>query len=143
MACGNEYYLGDLLMAAGFPNIEITSSNRLMAYECVLVHEVVSKRIIVLEDLRKGLQAERSMGLGILDLARRHEEIRTLLFPKTDTEIDVQDLMKLVVFDAADTCDNAAAKGHLEKYFHLLAERGTYNSINLIQDDERKVYMCN
>ena len=52
-----QYYLGDLLTTAGFPYIEIMASNKRMAYECILTHEVVTKRVVVLNDLRKGLTA--------------------------------------------------------------------------------------
>ena len=114
MACGNEYYLGDLLMAAGFPNIEITSSNRLMAYGCVLAHDVISKRIIVLDDARKGLELETSIEIGLLNLAHQRPEIRQLVFPEAVCATDVQELIKLVAYDPADTSHKPAAKGHLE-----------------------------
>ena len=36
--------IGDILVAAGFPHIEVTNNNRELAYECCLTYEVITHR---------------------------------------------------------------------------------------------------
>jgi hypothetical protein len=120
----DECFLGDILMAAGFSYLEVTSSNKLIAYECVLMHDVINKRVIVLDDLRKGLTAERSIENTLVNLAHEHTEIRELLFPAADHSIDLGELTKLVSYEVANDSSKVLAKQHLEKYFNLLSERG-------------------
>ena len=70
---GSErYYLCDLLTTAGFPYIEIMSSNKRMAYKCILTHKVVTKSVVVLDDLRKGLTAVTYQRTSLADLANEH-----------------------------------------------------------------------
>ena len=63
-----DFSIGDTLVAAGFPHIEVLHSNRLLACECVLTYEVVTKHIPVLNDLRKGLDSVHAMASTGIDL---------------------------------------------------------------------------
>lgn len=62
-----NFNITDILVSAGFPHIEVTPSNWLLAYEYVLTYEVITKRITVLDDLRKRLDSVRVMGTGVID----------------------------------------------------------------------------
>lgn len=66
----------DILVSAGFPHIGVTPSNQLLAYECVLTYEVITKHITVLDDLRKGLDLVRMMGTSVIDLLQRHSKVQ-------------------------------------------------------------------
>ena len=82
--------ISELLLAGGFPHIEVSPASRLLAYECVLTSEVITKRVPVLDDIRNGLKLEYVMGGNLLDIARLHEEV------KNDARINLQDLQQLI-----------------------------------------------
>lgn len=47
--------ISELLTSAGYPHLSITQERQHLAYECILLYEVITKRIPALDDLRKGL----------------------------------------------------------------------------------------
>ena len=111
-------------MASGFPHIQISPSNRQLAYECCLSNEVITKRIPSLGDLRKGIPSEVVFGRQtLLDLAREHEQIRNILFPKAD-DINLQDVKKLIEYSAAEDVRTIHAKLLFEKYLGEVSQRG-------------------
>ena len=121
-----QYYLGDLLTTAGFPYIEIAASNKKMAYECILTHEVVTKRVVVLDDLRKGLTAVTYLRTSLADLANEHISIRKLVFPDKDSVINLDELMRLVEYDIVNDNQKSIAKDNMDRYLEVLSKRGKF-----------------
>ena len=80
--CHNPSNIADILTSSGFPLIEVIQNNRQLAYECCLIHEVITKRIALLDDLRQRFTSERLTGFNLMNLASIHNEDRHLLFPK-------------------------------------------------------------
>lgn len=110
-------------MAAGFPHIEVLPSNKSLAYECVLTYEVVTKRIPVLDDLRKRLDSVRVMATTGTDLVQQHPQVQLLIFPAAETKIEVSELRQLIKYDHTD--DSTATAGeYFEKYLDELNTRG-------------------
>lgn len=116
-------------MAAGFPHIEVTPSNRSLAYECVLIYEVVTKRIPVLDDLRKGLDAVRVMATTVIDLAQQHHEVQQYIFPGATSKIKVAELRQQFKYETPTDDKTAKAAEHFEKYLDELYVRGTFSFI--------------
>ena len=80
--CDNPSNIADILTSSGFPHIEVIQNTRQLAYECCLIHELITKRIALLHDLRQlGLTSERSMGFNLMNLENIQNEVRHLLFP--------------------------------------------------------------
>ena len=121
-----QCYLGDLLTTAGFPYIEITASNKRMAYECILTHEVVTKRVVVLDDLSKGLTAVTYLRTSLADLANEHISIRKLVFPDKDSVINLDELMRLVEYDIVNDNQKSIAKDNIDRYLEVLSKRGMF-----------------
>ena len=42
--------ISELLTSAGYPHISVTEERRHLAYECILLYEVITKRIPSLDD---------------------------------------------------------------------------------------------
>ena len=118
-------------MAAGFPYLELTSSNKSMAYERPPTHDVITKQLTVLDDLRKGLCAETTMGITLLSLAYEHPDIQQLVFPDVDSTINLQELMNLVTYEITDAIYKVSAREYLEKYFNVLSERGLFFTLKV------------
>ena len=121
-----QCYLCDLLTTAGFPYIEITAWNKRMAYECILAHEVVTKRVVVLDDLRKGLTAVTYLRTSLADLANEHISIRKLVFPDKDSVINLDELMRLVEYDIVNDNQKSIAKDNMDRYLEVLSKRGMF-----------------
>lgn len=116
--------LADVLIAGGFPHLEVCSSTRVLAYECVVRSEVITKRVPALDDLRNGLVSESYMGLNLLDIARSHAEVQLLIFPLPGKRIMLIDLWQLVKFDDASDEEMVNSKRFMEKYLEELDVRG-------------------
>lgn len=119
-----DFNIADTLVAAGFPHIEVLPSNMSLAYECVLSYEVVTKRIPVLDDLRKGLDSVRVMATTGTDLVQQHPQVQQLIFPAAESQIEVSDLRQLIKYNETDD-SKAIAVEFFEKYLDLLNTRGT------------------
>ena len=119
-----DCHLGDLLTTGGFPHLEITASNKRLAYECILTHDVITKRVIVLDDLRKGLSAVTSFRTSIVNLANEYPSIRELVFPDKDGAINLDELMQLIEYDVTDDINKSFAKDNMNCYIDVLAKRG-------------------
>ncbi len=116
--------ISELLLAGGFPHIEVSPASRLLAYECVLTSEVITKRVPVLDDIRNGLKLEYVMGGNLLDIARLHEEVKKLVFPEADARINLQDLQQLIRYDVAEDDIKTSSKNFMERYLKDLDLRG-------------------
>lgn len=118
-----DFNITDILVSGGFPHIEVTPSNRLLAYECVLTYEVITKCITVLDDLRKGLDSVRVMGTSVIDL-QRHPQVQQLVFPVAKSTTEVSELRLLLKYDPTDESTSKVAE-FFEKYLDELSTRGT------------------
>ena len=119
-----DFNITDILVSGGFPHIEVTPSNRLLAYECVLTYEVITKCITVLDDLRKGLDSVRVMGTSVIDLLQRHPQVQQLVFPVAKSTTEVSELRLLLKYDPRDESTSKVAE-FFEKYLDELSTRGT------------------
>lgn len=104
-----DFNITDILVSGGFPHIEVTPSNRLLAYECVLTYEVITKCITVLDDLRKGLDSVRVMGTSVIDLLQRHPQVQQLVFPVAKSTTEVSELRLLLKYDQTDESTSKVA----------------------------------
>ena len=131
MDCNNPSNIADVITASGFPHIQITESNKDLAYECCFVHEVITKQIPLLDDLRQGLMSERSMGLDLLNLANMHEEVRDLLFPPPSDQIDLKNMKTLIQYELSSLHDSAAvvARVFMDRYIEEISQRGKVHFI--------------
>jgi hypothetical protein len=116
--------LVDVLIAGGFPHVEVCSNTRVLAYECVVRSEVITKRLPALDDLRNGLVSEHHMGLNILEIACFHQEVQLLIFPPQHKRIMLKDLKQLVMFEVASDEEKINSKRFMEKYMEDLDVRG-------------------
>lgn len=133
MDTSQDCHLGDLLTTAGFPYLEITASNKRMAYECILMHDVITKRVIVLDDLRKGLNAVTYLRTSIVNLADEYPSIREIVFPDKDSVINLHELMRLVEYDVTDDVGKSSAKDYMNCYIDVLSKRGKlFNKTNIV-----------
>lgn len=119
-----DFNIADTLVSAGFPHIEVLPSNRSLAYECVLTYEVVTKRIPVLDDLRKGLDSVRVMATTGTDLVQQHPQVQQLIFSAAESKIAVSELRQLIKYNQTDGSTAQAAE-YFEKYLDELNTRGT------------------
>ena len=55
-------------MSSGYPHLTVTAERRHLAYECVLLYEVVTKRLAALDDIRQGFTSVSALGTTCLDL---------------------------------------------------------------------------
>ena len=79
---GSQLDITELLMCAGFPHISINEEKRVLAYECCLLYEVVTKRVALLDDIRKGLRSVKVLGNTVLDLLSKWPELTKKFFPE-------------------------------------------------------------
>lgn len=119
-----DFNIADTLVSAGFPHIEGLPSNRSLTYECVLTYEVVTKRIPVLDDLRKGLDSVHVMATTGTDLVQQHPQVQQLIFPLAESKIEVSELRQLIKYNQTDGSTAQAAE-YFEKYLDELNTRGT------------------
>lgn len=119
-----DFNITDILVSGGFPHIEVPPSNWLLAYECVLTYKVITKRITVLDDLRKGLDSVRVMGTSVIDLLQRHSQVQQLVFPVAKSTTEVSELRLLLKYDPTDESTSKVAE-FFEKYLDELSTRGT------------------
>ena len=104
--------------------MEVNRSNRSQAYECVLTYEAVTKRIAVLDDIRKGLSSVRVMATSVTDLVQQHPKVQELIFPAAKSKIEVSALRQLIKYDPTNDSTAKAAE-YFEKYLDELNNRGT------------------
>lgn len=79
----------DMFNVFGFLYLEIMVRNRFFVYECFLLYEVIIKRIVVLEDIRKGLASVRVRGIILLDLLRVYFNLIRYVFLLYCYKVDV------------------------------------------------------
>lgn len=90
----------------------------------VLTYEVVTKRIPVLDDLRKGLDSACVMATTGTDLVQQHPQVQQLIFPAAESKIKVSELRQLIKYNQTDGSTAQAAE-YFEKYLDELNTRGT------------------
>ncbi len=57
-------------------HLEVTEQNRHLAYECCLVHEVMTKMLPALDDIRKRLGEVNMIGITLLSTLERFPELQ-------------------------------------------------------------------
>ena len=90
----------------------------------MLTYEVVTKRVAVLDDLRKGLDSVHVMGTCLLDLLQQNPQVQELIFPVAESRIEVSELKQLIKYDPTDDSTSKVAE-YFEKYLDELSARGT------------------
>ena len=112
------------LQAAGYPHLEATEQSRHLAYECCLVHEVVTKRLPALDDIRKGLGEVNVMGITLLSLLERFPELQGRVFPAYSSDVSVSSLKSHLQY--SQSTDEKCVQAHvwLDQYIEELDERG-------------------
>lgn len=84
--------ISEELQAAGYPHLEVNEQKRHLAYECCLTHEVITKRIPALDDIRKGLGEVNVSGTNLLCILERYPELRERVFPAYSNNISANEL---------------------------------------------------
>lgn len=122
----NPSNITDVLTSSGFPHIEINDGNKILAYECCLMHEVVTKRIPSLHHLREGLMSESCLGTNLLTLVSMHREVRDLLFPPPSNQVNLTQMKQIIQYDPSymHNPDAAAARDLMNRYLEDLSQRG-------------------
>lgn len=118
MDYNNPSNIADIITSSGFPHIQVTDTNKNLAYECCFIHEVITKRIPLLDDLREGLMSESSMGTGLLNLASMH--------PPPSGQIDLVELKRMVQYERGfmRNPDAVVARDFMNTYMEEMSQRG-------------------
>ena len=118
--------ISELLTSAGYPHISITEERRHLAYECILLYEVITKRIPALDDLRKGLSSVKVSQTTLLDLLGL-PDVQQRVFPPHTGKIDV--MMLKLHLEWKETADpvNQTAQQFFLQYIDELHEKGDCN----------------
>ena len=111
--------ISELLMSAGFPHIIITEERRNLAYECILLSEVVTKRIPALDDLTRGLGEVKVSGVSLLSLLERYPELQQRVFPKDLEIIDEREMASHIQYDEISNPLCQRARKFFEQYIAL------------------------
>lgn len=119
--------ISELLISAGYPHISITEERRHLAYECILVYEVITKRIPALDDLRKELASVKVSQTTLLDLLKRLPDVQQRVFPPHTGKVDV--MMLKLHMEWRETADpvNQTAQQFFLHYIDELHEKGDPN----------------
>ncbi len=118
----------EFLTSAAFPHITITEERRNLAYECILLHEVVTKRIPALDDLRRGLGTVKVSGVSLLSLLERYPELQQRVFPMDMGIIDERIMRSHLQYDESSDPLCQRARKFFDKYLDELF-RGDYSSV--------------
>ena len=126
---GNPMNISELLVSAGYPHLNITEGRRHLAYECILLYEVVTKRIPAMDDLRKGFAAVKVSGMTLLDLLNRFPKLQQRVFPPNTWTVQAN-LLKLHI-QWEDCLDAMCQRGRqfLCQYIDEVDQRGEYGSL--------------
>ena len=121
--------ISELLVSAGYPHLNITEGRRHLAYECILLYEVVTKRIPAMDDLRKGFAAVKVSLMTLLDLLIRFPELQERVFPPNTGTVQAS-LLKLHI-QWEDCLDAMCQRGRqfLCQYIDEVNEKGEYSSL--------------
>ena len=125
----NPMNISELLVSAGYPHLNITEGRRHLAYECILLYEVVTKRIPAMDDLRKGFATVKVSGMTVLDLLIRFPELQQRVFPPNTGTVQAN-LLKLHI-QWEDCLDAMCQRGRqfLCQYIDEVNEKGEYSSL--------------
>ena len=125
----NPMNISELLVSAGYPHLNITEGRRHLAYECILLYEVVTKRIPAMDDLRKGFSEVKVSGTTLLDLLNRFPKLQQRVFPPNTGTVQAK-LLKLHI-QWEDCLDAMCQRGRqfLCQYIDEVDQRGEYGSL--------------
>lgn len=116
--------INEELQAAGYQHLEVNEQKGHFAYECCLTHEVITKRVPALEDIRKGLGEVNVSGTTLLCLLERYPELQGRVFPAYSNNVSVNELKMYLQF--CDPTDEKCvqAKKWFDQFVDELSERG-------------------
>ena len=116
-------------MAAGYPHLNITEERRGLAFECCLLYEVVTKRIVALDDIRKGLAEVKVSGISFLDLLARFPALlMKKVFPPYTGKVDAKIMRLQIRYEDNDDPRCLSARQFFEQYINELEQRGIYTA---------------
>ena len=115
--------ISELLASAGYPHISITVERQHLAYECILLYEVITKRIPALDDLRKGLAAVKVSGTTLLDLLR-FPDVQQRVFPPDTGRVNATVLKLHMQWEDSVDPMRQSAKQFLLQYINELSNKG-------------------
>jgi hypothetical protein len=102
----------------------ISPATRQLAFECCLQHEVITKRVSALDDIRKGLQSVNVWGNTIIDLLEKWPILKDKLFPRNIQElINLPELSPYVKYELGTGALASEMRDVFEKYLIELNER--------------------
>lgn len=133
--------ISELLVSAGFPHITITEERRNLAYECILLSEVVTKRIPALDDLRRGLGEVKVSGVSLLSLLEMYPELEQRVFPKDLEIIDEREMASHIQYDESSNPLCQRARKFFEQYIEELFT-GDYSSVLEILFSQLEIGKC-
>ena len=128
-------------MSAGFVHITITEERRNLAYECILLSEVVTKRIPALDDLRRGLGEVKVSGVSLLSLLERYPKLQQRVFPKDLEIIDEREMASHIQYDESSNPLCQRARKFFEQYIEELFT-GDYSSVLEILFSQLEIGKC-
>ena len=89
-----------------------------------IIHEVITKRIPALDDIRKGLESVKFWGKSALDLISKCPDIQTRFFPAPEAEVvDVATLRSQFVYEEDDNAASQEAQKYFETYLDEIGSR--------------------
>ena len=123
--------ISELLTSPGYPHSSITEERQHLAYECILLYEVTTKRIAALDDLRRGLAFVEVSQTTLLDLLERLPDIQKRVFPPHTGKVDVM-ILKLHL-EWKETADpaNQTAQQFFPLYIDELHEKSDPNIMSI------------
>ena len=122
--------LTETLTSSGFPHVEVTKMNRHLAFEYILISEVITKIIPMPDHLKQGLVSESSLGFNVLNLASMYTEVKQLILPPISAdEIDLHQMKEMVNYESnVFNSDVLAAQELMDRYMNELSERQTFSA---------------
>ena len=97
---------------------------RHLAFECCLLHEVFTKRLAALDDIRKGLASIKTHDVSILDLVLTYPELEEHMFPSYTGEVDINVLKHHLECETPYNEKTTKACHYFEEYLEELSKRG-------------------
>ncbi|XP_028402150.1 uncharacterized protein LOC114525130 [Dendronephthya gigantea] len=121
-------------MSAGYSHVSITEDRRILAFECCLTYEVLTKRLVSLDDMRKGLSSVRVTGQTLLDLLAKWPELKQRVFPAPEVEVIDAASLRSCLFYKRDDSANEQTREFFDKYIDELSARQGDPNLETLND---------
>ena len=116
--------ISDILVSSGYPHVAVSATTRHLAFECCLLHEVFTKRLAALDDIRKGLATVKTHGISILDLVLTYPDLEKHMFPSYTAKVDVNVLKYHLEYETPYNEKTTNACQYFEEYLEEVNKRG-------------------